>query len=94
MKTGHWANTAAAILILGSVDPIQSEDNVALLKDRPVPAGIHETGLYTIHAPESDLDQVIVYVSNPELAIPPDTEENFIGKWSVRTKSSHKHILY
>jgi hypothetical protein len=110
MKTWHWANTAAAILMMGSMGPLleelanpapelktsawNSEDNVAMLMDKPSSAVLHETGQYGVHERVSDLDQVFIYVSNPELAIAPDTAENYIGKVTVNARSSHKHVTH
>ena len=88
IKIGHWANTATAILLLGPMGPTQE------VYENPVPFGLHELALERVYERASDLDQVFVDVSNPELAIAPDTEENYIGKITVNVRTSHKRTTH
>lgn len=64
--------------------PVLSDDvDVAKLVDKPSSFAIRSTGLRRIHNVESDLDNVIPDVSNPMAAIPQETEENFLGEFTV-----------
>jgi hypothetical protein len=62
------------------------------IHQNPVPAGLHDIVLAEIPEGVSELNEVFVDVSNPELAIAPDTAENYIGKITVHARISHKRI--
>jgi hypothetical protein len=107
LKIGLWTIVLAVLLLMRSVgrprdvlanpDPdiqttAEEDDNrVAYFTDKPLPVGLTDKGVRSIQDKESDLDHVMVDVSNPEAAIAHDSDENFYGRFTVNAGASDKN---
>jgi hypothetical protein len=106
LRIGYGTAVLAVILLVGSMEHPQKVlanpnlvckttaevhvGRVALFTDKSFPLVLNDIGSRRIQDSESDLDHVLIDVSNPEAEIAQETAEKFVGRFAVNDGSFEK----